>query len=177
VPETSEPVNTRLVIGPNASLTGPQARVFFGTLCVIGLGIATGFAALGYWPILPFAGLELVAVGAALGVALHRNRYREVLSFEGSRLRIEFGLVGQRPHSVCEWPRGMTRVLLEAGPHPTSPTQLVLSCGNQRLTMGSCLTDAERAQLAARLKQLISPAWARPLAVPEQARAAVQWGD
>ena len=166
------PVCTRLVIGPNASLSGRQALWLFGGLCVTCLGLATVFAVLGLWPVLPFAGAEVGAVGVALLVVLRRNRYREVLAFEGERLRLEFGMVGQGPRSSCEWPRGMTLVWLERGSHASSPTQLVLSCGLQRMTIGGCLTDAERASLARRLKQLIHPAWAPAEASPAQAQRA-----
>ena len=158
MPDPRGPVSTRLVIGPNASLSAGQAVVFFASMCLICLGIATTFAALGFWPVLPFAGLELLALGAALAVVLKRNGYREVLSFERERIRVEFGMVGQRTRSSCEWPRSMTRVWLErdAG---ADATQLVLGCGAQRMVIGSCLTDAERAALARRLKELIHPAW------------------
>ena len=43
-------------------------------------------------PVLPFAGLELGAVGWALAVSMRRNRYREVVSFGEERVRIEFGV-------------------------------------------------------------------------------------
>jgi hypothetical protein len=36
----------------------------------------------------------------------------------------------------------------------------VLGCGAQRLVIGGCLTDEERASLVARVKELIHPAWA-----------------
>lgn len=152
-------VNTRLVIGPNASLTGMQALGFFAGLCVVCLGIAAGFAVRGYWPVIPFAGLELLAVGAALAVVLRRNRYRELLEFDGARLRVEIGLAGREASLRCEWPRSGTRVWLEPGPYPTSRSRLVMSCGAQRLTIGGCLTDLERERLARRLKELIHPAW------------------
>jgi len=158
VPDPRGPVSTRLVIGPNASLSAGQALVFFAGMCLICLGIAGTFAALGFWPVLPFAGLELMALGAALAVALKRNCYREVLSFGPERVRVEFGKVGQGTPSTCEWPRSLTRVWLEreAG---TDVTQLVLACGAQRRVIGNCLTDAERGTLARRLKELIQPAW------------------
>lgn len=38
--------------------------VFLGLACVT-LGIGAGFAALGAWPVLPFAGLEVLVLGAA----------------------------------------------------------------------------------------------------------------
>ena len=154
-----KPVETRLVIGPNASLTGRQALVFFAGMCGVCLTIAGVFAALGFWPVLPFAGLELAALGAALAVVVRRNRYREVLVFEEAQLRIEIGMVGEGVQARCEWPRSATRVWLEPGAHGTSPTQLVLGCGPSRCIVAACLTDAERAALAARLKELLHPAW------------------
>jgi len=54
----------------------------------------------------------------------------------------------------------------------SSPTQLVLACGAQRTTIGSCLTDAERVALARRLKELIYPAWVEVGMPPG---AAVPW--
>lgn len=161
---TAKPVDTRLVIGPNASLTGRQALVFFAGMCGVCLTIAGVFAALGFWPVLPFAGLELAALGAALAVVVRRNRYREVMVFEGERVRIEFGMVGEGALGCCEWPRATTRVWLEPGPHGGS--RLVLACGPSRLTLAACLTDAERASLAARLKELLHPAWQQAGASP-----------
>lgn len=159
MPESRGPVSTRLVIGPNASMSPRQALVFFAGMCLICLGIATAFAAAGFWPVLPFAGLELLALGAALAVVLKRNRYREVVWLEADRVRVEFGLVGQGAQSHCELPRSLTRVWIEGGAHANSATQLVLACGALRMVIGSCLTDEERAALAQRLKELIHPAW------------------
>ena len=76
--ESGNPVDTRLVIGPNASLTDRQALVFFAGMCGVCLTIAAVFAGVGLWPVLPFAGLELAALAAALWVVVQRNRYREV---------------------------------------------------------------------------------------------------
>jgi len=173
VPDSRRPVSTRLVIGPNASMSPRQALMFFMGMCLICLGIATAFAALGFWPVLPFAGLELLALGAALAVVLKHNRRREVLWFDGDQVRVEFGMLGQGARWRCEWPRSLARVWLERGAHASSPTQLVLACGAQRMIVGSCLSDAERAALARRLKELIYPAWIAA-GMPSGARSARQ---
>src|SRR5690349_23116517 len=47
LPDSRRPVSTRLVIGPNASLSPGQALAFFVSMCLICLGIAAGFALLG----------------------------------------------------------------------------------------------------------------------------------
>jgi uncharacterized membrane protein len=172
VSDPRETVDTRLVIGPNASLTAPQALAFFAGMSAVCLGIAGVFAALGFWPVLPFAGLELAALGVALGVVQRRNRYREVLEFAGPRLRIEIGLVGDGARARCEWPRASTRAWLEPGPGGHGASRLVLACGPARMELAACLTDAERAALAARLKELLHPAWQQAGASPARWPAA-----
>lgn len=159
-PPASESVETRLVIGPNASLSARQAWLFMGLSASLGLGIAFALTLLGFWPVLPFAGLELSALGAAVYVSVRRNGYREVLVFDAQHVRVEFGLIGRGAGAVVELSRALTRVLLEAGAHRHEPTQLILSCAGQRVRIGACLTDEERGRLAARLKQLLTPAWA-----------------
>lgn len=162
------PESTRLVIGPNASLSDRQALGFFAALCLLCLGIAGTWASLGFWPVLPFAGLELVAVGAALVVVTRRNRYREVMVFEGDRFRVEFGVVGMGVRASCEWPRHLTRAWLERDGR--GDTHLLLGCGAQKLTVGACLTEIERLSLVRRLKELIHPAWSAPAPPSRQGR-------
>lgn len=151
------PVNTRLVIGPNASLTPRHAAWFMASLAVPGLGIAGVFAAQGFWPIFPFAGLELSALGAALWVSLRRNRYREVLGFEGGQLVVEFGVLGNGVGRRVVLPRVWTRVVLERGRHRNDPLRLWLVYAGRRVEIGRCLTDDERAGLRGRIQELLRP--------------------
>ena len=67
MPRSSECQDRRFVIGPNASLSRRGAMWFMGSVGVVTLGSATGFALKGFWPVLPFAGLELVAVVTSRG--------------------------------------------------------------------------------------------------------------
>jgi len=128
-------------------------------MAVVGLTIAGLFAALGFWMILPFAGLELVALAAALWVSVGRNRYREVLCFEQERLVVELGLLGHGVQSRVVLSRSWTRALVENGSHRHDPTRLLLTCSGQRLEIGRCLTDQEREHLCRRIKELLNPAW------------------
>lgn len=152
-------MNTRLVIGPNASLSRAQAWGVLALAASLGLGIATGFAVLGFWVILPFAGLELAALGAGLYVSVRGNAYREVLSFEQDWIRVEFGLAGQGVRSTRSWSRYWTRVVLERGARRNEPMRLLLRSAGQEVEIGRCLTDEEKVRLAARLQALLTPAW------------------
>ncbi|MDB5973227.1 MAG: hypothetical protein JWQ90_5677 [Hydrocarboniphaga sp.] len=159
----------RIVIGPNASLDFRGAVWFLGSLGALALTVAMVCFFIGFWPVLPFAGAELMAVTAAVWVSLRRNRYREVLSLDESRLRIEFGLAGVQGRggatSSVDFPRPWVRVVIETGSRRHDPSRLLLCCSGQRVEIGRCLTDEERQALAARLKELISvkPAWGRSL--------------
>ncbi|HEX4895968.1 MAG TPA: DUF2244 domain-containing protein [Solimonas sp.] len=152
-------MDTRLVIGPNASLSRRQAWGVMVLAAMSGLGIAIGFAVLGFWPILPFAGLELAALGAGLYVSVRGNAYREVLCFEQDRLRIEIGMLGQGIRSSICWSRSWTRVALERGARRHDPLRLLLRSAGQEVEIGRCLTDEEKARLKARLQTLLTPAW------------------
>ena len=138
-----------------------------GMLGTLSLAIGSFFALQGFWPILPFAGLELAAVGLALAHSLRCNAYREVVSFEAATIVIAFGMAGRGAGAKLRLARSGTRVLLEAGPYRNSPTRLRLSCSGQTVELGHCLTDAERERIAVRMRELIHPGWrARPVSSP-----------
>ena len=148
---------TQLMIGPNASLTVGQAWLSFGLMATTGLGIAGLMAARGLWPILPFAGLELGALGAALYVSVRRNAYREVIRVSEDAVRVEFGMLGRGASAVLTLSRYWTRVVLEPGPHRNAPSRLLLRSAGQHVEIGRCLTDDERVQVQKRLQKLLSP--------------------
>jgi uncharacterized membrane protein len=116
--------------------------------------LAVGLAARGFWPVLPFAGLELFALGVALGMSMRRGRYRELVSVFGDRIVIERGVDAVRER--IELPRHWTRVELAASPRRGHPSRLLLACGGKRLEIGAILTEAERVGLQKRLAELVA---------------------
>lgn len=155
-------LETRFVLSPNASLSVRGAWAFMILVSLATLGTASWCAAHGFWPVLPFAGLELAALGWALAVSLRRNRYREVVSFERERVRIEFGVVGQGAAARVELPRGWTRTWIERDAERRhAPTRLLLGCSGQRVQIGRCLTDEEREVLMRRFGQLLKVRFGR----------------
>ena len=149
----------RLVIGPNASLSVRQAWWFMAATSVMGVGIALCMASIGFWPVIPFAGLELAALGAALYASMRRNRYREVVVIGPRQVCVEFGMLGRGAVSTVQLRRSPARVLLEPGGNRNAPNRLILSSEGRAVRIGACLTDDERHQLAARIRQLLMPAW------------------
>lgn len=173
-PEHDERTDTRFdtqfVLGPNASLSVRGAWVFMAMASAATLGCAAWCAWLGYWPVLPFAGLELAVLGWALAVSMCRNRYREVVCFSGEQVRVEFGVAGQGAQARLEFPRAWTRAWIERDAEGSNtPTRLMVGSSGQRVVVGRCLSDAERETLLKRFNNLLH-------ARPTDIRAATQSG-
>jgi uncharacterized membrane protein len=143
----------RLVVEPNASLTVTQAALFLLWMCVLTFGIAGLFAARGYWMVLPFAGLEMLALAVGLWWSLRGNTYREVITLDGERLRVESGR--RRPEHRWEFPRAWTRLQFEPET-PADRSHLWLTYAGARCEVGACLGEDDRVQLARRIRELLA---------------------
>lgn len=143
----------RLVIGPNASLTGTQAALFMLWMCSLCFGIAAFFAWRGYWMVLPFAGLEMLALGAGLWWSLRGNAYREVITLEPDMIRFETGR--RRVEQRWEFPRAWTRLQLEPET-PAGRSHLWLAYAGARCEVGACLGEDDRVALARRIRELLA---------------------
>jgi uncharacterized membrane protein len=78
-----------LTLKRNCSISPAGLACVFAALAIAALAIATGFALLGAWLILPFAGLEVLLLGAAFMLqARHAADYERIV-LDGGRLTIE----------------------------------------------------------------------------------------
>ncbi len=95
------------VLKRNCSLRPGQLGVFYLSLCVVSLGIATLFWFQGARMIMPFAWLELLAVGAAFIVYARHARDGEKITLAGPRLVVELDHGGrtERAEFSREWVR------------------------------------------------------------------------
>jgi uncharacterized membrane protein len=79
----------------NCSVTPAQLGWFYASLCVVSLGIASFFWLHGATLILPFAWLELGAVGLAFLAYARHAADGERISLQGRRLVVELESAGQ----------------------------------------------------------------------------------
>jgi len=120
-------------------------------LCVLGIGIV--FAMHGYWPVLPFAGLEVIVLGAALYLCLSRSQQREVVSVNAYCVTVEKG--HRMPEQHWECPRAWARIIMERSPIAWYPSRLSVAFQGRRVEIGSCLNEMDRQILAAELQGVI----------------------
>ncbi|MFK8029234.1 MAG: DUF2244 domain-containing protein [Gammaproteobacteria bacterium] len=146
---------TVLSLAPNCALSEDQARLFMGSLIFGTLLVSGSIALAGFWLVLPFAGLELLAVGYALSLSMKRGRYKEVLRVFNEQLVVEKGV--QSVEERVEFPRYWTTVRLVPSRVTSYPSRLIVSCMGKSLEIGEFLTEPERVGLGKRLTSLIGP--------------------
>jgi uncharacterized membrane protein len=149
-------------IRPNCSLTVRGARLFFASACVVPFGMGGFLALKGFWPILPFGGLEMLLLAWALKVSLERRFHSQTITVTDSDVRIE-SLVRDRSERVV-FPRHWAQVKLRRPAARLHPSRLTIESHGRQCELGSFLTEAERRGLALRLARVIgrvdeSPPW------------------
>jgi uncharacterized membrane protein len=127
--------------------------LFFGSLCFVSFAVAGIMASQGFWPVLPFAGLEMAFLGWALNTSMERRHHRQTITVTDSDVSVE---LRDRQHSVQHvFPRHWARVKLRAPESRLHPSRLTIESHGRQCELGSFLTEAERRGLALRLQSLI----------------------
>jgi uncharacterized membrane protein len=143
-------VEQRIELSPNCSLTPRAARIFFASMATVSLGIASVFAAKGLWPVLPFAGAELVLLWAAIDVSMRRGRRREVIRILDDQIVVE-RLDDRGKHRV-EFSRYWARLAIVAATRAGRPSRLLLRSHGRQCEIGRFLTEDARHALRRRLE-------------------------
>ena len=138
-----------IVARPDQSATWRDNLLVLLALAVPSLGAGIGFALAGAWPILPLAGLEMLALGSALYYVNWKLQYRHVITVSADSVRVDKGYYA--PRDTWQFPRqsaGLTIV-------PGSPAQgpgLCLHDRDHSVSLGEFLNAEERLQLSALLQ-------------------------
>jgi uncharacterized membrane protein len=143
----------RIEICPNCSLSVRGALMFFGSLCFISFGVAGMLAIQGFWPILPFAGLEMLGLGWALKASLGRRFHRQTITVTDEQVCIESR--DKVDTSQVVFPRHWAQVKLRRPASRLHPSRLTIESHGRQCEVGSFLTEAERRGLALRLQRLV----------------------
>ncbi|NCF26197.1 MAG: DUF2244 domain-containing protein [Gammaproteobacteria bacterium] len=142
--------NWRIVIRPNRSLTRRQLQLAFFGIAVVCLGIAGAFAVIGLWPILPFAGVEVIVVGIGFYLSARGGQEMEVVSVGGDKVAVEKGR--RQVSRRWEMQRAWTQIRLLPPKIRWYPSRLVLGSHGKALELGGFLSEQERQLLAGQLQ-------------------------
>ncbi len=140
----------RLVLTPNRSMDWSGNLYVLLAASTILLITATAMALKGAWLVLPFAGLEIVALGAAMHFTLRKLDCREVLTLKDGVLTLERGRT--EPELNLIFPEQAVRILMDRPERPLSLPNIDLVALGHCYHLGSFLNRPDRFRLASLLK-------------------------
>jgi uncharacterized membrane protein len=137
-------------VRPNRSLSPAGWWVLYVAFVALSLTIATGFAMIGAWLVLPFAGLEILAVGGMFyWISRHAEDYDEIVIGDD---RV---YVTQRDGSNCarhEFQRYWTRVQWNDKALEGKPGILCIGSHGRFVEIGAGVNESARLALARRIR-------------------------
>jgi uncharacterized membrane protein len=141
-----------------------MAWAFFGSLCGVTFVLAALATTQGFWPVLPFAGLEMALLGWAMHRSLQRRHHRQTITITADSVEIEEVDRERRERVVFQ--RYWARVKMRAADSPLHPSQLLIESHGRRYEIGRFLNEQERRSVAQRLQRMISGPPLAAAAVP-----------
>ncbi len=143
---TPTPTGPLWLLKRNCSVTPAQLGWMYASLCVVSLGIASGFWLHGATLVMPFAWAELVVVGLAFLLYARHATNAERIALSGGRLVVEQENAGRVLRA--EFDRAWVRV--EPGPSNTSLIEL--SGQGRSVQVGRFVRPELRADLAREIR-------------------------
>jgi len=145
---------TRWIVKRNCSASPRQLAAVFASVVALSFVIGVGFAAFGLWMVLPFVGIELIAVAAAFACYGRHAGDCETIELDGGQLRIEQVQGAQR----STWQLATPRVRIENDDSVRARSRLLVVAAGLRIEIGAHLLDARRRRLAHDLKRALQSA-------------------
>jgi uncharacterized membrane protein len=140
-----------IIARPDQSATWRANLLLLLALAVPVLAIAVVFAALGAWLVLPFAGLELLALGSALYHVNWKQQYRHVITVSAESVSIAKGHYA--PRQRWRFARHSAGLTVTAEQHPWDGPELCVYDHHESVTLGEFLNRDDSLKLIALLQQ------------------------
>jgi uncharacterized membrane protein len=141
------------MIKRNCSASPAQIAWVFASIVAVSFAFGALFAAQGLWLVLPFVGIEMLAVAAAFFCYGRRAADYERIEIAGGEIAVET-VQGSR-RSVRRLPSPWARVELQRLGR-TGRVTVWLAAGAERVEVGRHLLDARRVQLAGELRRALA---------------------
>ncbi len=146
----SETGDHTIRLAPNCSMSRRTASLVFLALATGCLLFSALLAVQGYWIPLPFAGAEVLALGAGLFWVRRELERGETIAIAGDAVAVRRS--DRTGVSEASFNRTWLRVELRPGRYRWYPRRLVLTSHGRELEVGAFLAESERARAAKQLK-------------------------
>ena len=142
-----------IMVMPNRAMLWQHIMMIYLLVSGVTISIAFSFFTQGLTLILPFAGLELLALGVVLYISAWRSNIKEVVNVNEEKIRIEIGR--NVPEEIYELDKAWANIVLERSWNNWYPSRLLLRSHGRQLEIGKFLNEQERQCLAIELKKAI----------------------
>ena len=144
----------KFTVYQNQSLSWRGNQIFFLTMLCISFTIASAFAWQGFWLVLPFAGIEMAALGFALYFCMRRLSRVETVTVFGKSILVRVRQCN-RVQAAYILPKAWTRAVVLSSPSTMREERLCLSGHRAEIEIGSFLNDSEKHRLAEAINKAI----------------------
>ncbi len=134
----------------NCSASPKQLALVFSSIVAVSFVFGAAFAAQGLWLVLPFVGVEMLAVTAAFICYGRKAADYERIEIDAAAVSVET-VEGNR-RSIRRLPSPWVRVEVQ---HSGGGLAVWLAAGAERLQVGRHLREARRAGLAKELREAL----------------------
>lgn len=145
------------LIKKNCSASPWQLAVVFASLSAISFAFGVAFAAQGLWMVLPFVGLEVLAVAAAFVSYGRRAADFERIELKDGRLVVERQEGPRRSELVFDLPRVKVDVT-RRGDGLGAHVKVELVSARGRVEVGRLLVEGRRAALGSEIRAALAAA-------------------
>ena len=139
------------VIKPNQAISWQSLVLVYTGIATVTFTIGVSFYLIGLTLVLPFSGIEILALGAAFYLTAWRGGVQEVIIISKETIVIERGR--QYPESRETFPRAWVRVVIERSWNSWYPSRLLIRSHGRAVEVGTFLNEEERCRLAEELAQ------------------------
>jgi uncharacterized membrane protein len=143
----------RFVLSPNCSISWRDLLIFYALTCVVALVVGLYFTLQGLWLVLPFSGLEMLALGFCLYLTSRKVYRKEVITLDQRRTRIEQG--GRQIAQSWEFETPWIRLIDEQKGPQNRHRKLAIGSHGNYVEVGEFLDNSEKDRLAFQLKDCI----------------------
>ena len=130
------------IVKPNQAISWRSLMLVYLLISAVTIIIGITFYSMGMTLVLPFSGLEILALGAALYTCAWRGEVQEVISIDKDNITIETGR--QRPEQREIFMRAWAKVILERSWNSWYPSRLLIRSHGRQVEIGRFLNEQER---------------------------------
>ena len=144
----------QIIMYPNRSASWQSVKRFLWVISIFAFTIAFTFAFYGLWMVLPFAGLEILALVLLMYWVALQCRRQQVIRFGDHQIIVEKGY--ETPNQTWTSELFWTRLVIDRPPGYGRPQRLYLRSKQQQLEIGEFLNEEDKKRLVAELRGVVN---------------------